>query len=80
MPRYCRAYRIGELRKFPGWTDSTELADEVFVYLWDDLTVMRDPIQLAERTLWDAVTPQWEEFCTTELRFALPKDLVHANG
>lgn len=80
MARYCRAYRIGELRKFPEWDDPRELTDDVFVYLWDDFTVLQNPIQLDEQVLWDAVTPEWREFCHTELRFAVPQELDHVTG
>ncbi|MEU9645348.1 hypothetical protein [Streptomyces sp. NPDC048188] len=74
MRAYCKAYRLGELRAFPEWDGlaggaDAGLADDVIVYVWDDLTVVRTPVLRDEGVLVDEATPRWREFCATGLRF-----------
>ena len=86
MGRYCKAYRLGELRGYSGWRHDPRRArpaspaagpdlhprsldDESIVYLQEDHTVT-DGIFLAEHLLFDAVTPDWIDFCRTRLGFA----------
>ncbi|MFD3581569.1 hypothetical protein [Streptomyces sp. NPDC058683] len=75
---YCRAYPLARLRRFADWTEAagTERpADDTVVYLWDDLTVVTDPLASAQSVLWDRGGAHWERFCREELNFEIPEDL-----
>ncbi|MFF8633756.1 ankyrin repeat domain-containing protein [Streptomyces pilosus] len=71
---YCRAYPLGELRRFPGWQDSTGEDDSAVVYLHDDLTVTASVIP-GDRTVFAGDTPGWSDFCRDALDFAVPDEL-----
>jgi hypothetical protein len=78
MRNYCKAYRLGSLRQFADWREKREeqgpeLTDDDIVYLWDDYSVVRSPVQDKE-PLFEAVTPAWKEFCHKTLKFAVPED------
>jgi hypothetical protein len=78
---YCRAYRLGELRAFTGWSDASaaeDLGDEDIVYLRDDLVVVRSPVSDDQHPIQSSVTPQWRDFCETRLGFGIPADLRYA--
>jgi len=80
---YCKAYHLKDLRQFHNWSerakeDEADLADEAIVYLWDDFTVVKTPVCSDPGLLWDQVTPDWQEFCQTTLRFEVPEDLRYA--
>ena len=79
MRKYCKAYHLRDLRRFSGWeeqhtTAAAELSDESIVYLWQDYTVATSRIHRVD-ILFAATTPQWYEFCTQTLQFAIPDDL-----
>lgn len=78
MNRYCRAYRLGEMRAFAGWeqraTGVADLGDDEVVYLRADLTVVRTPVLTDPQPVWEAVDSSWRQFCTDRLRFAVPAD------
>lgn len=84
MKKYCKSYTMGELRRFPGWSanaqpEEREMADEANVFLCDELTVLISPVgKDKDKRLFTAVTPEWEEFCRTELKFQIPEDLAFA--
>jgi hypothetical protein len=80
--KYCKAYKLHDLRQFSGWTekpveDGQPLSDDDIGYLWDDFTVARSPIH-PDSVLFDTVTPEWRDFCATVLGFAIPEDLRYA--
>src|SRR5690349_21551675 len=82
MRKYCKAYYLKDLRQFSGWTEKrqeneSELSNEDVVYLWDDFTVVRSPV-LPGGVIFDAVTPEWQNFCKTALQFEIPEDLRYA--
>jgi hypothetical protein len=82
MKTYCRAYYLRDLRRFPGWheppsSEGEELTEESIVYLWDDYTVVENPVIADKGIIFDAVTPAWQEFCSTTLQFAIPDDVTH---
>ena len=73
---YCRAYRLAELRGFAGWAagcapESAALPDDTVVYLWDDLTVVADPVTPDSALLRAGAEPDaaWERFCCEVLEF-----------
>lgn len=83
MRKYCRAYHLKDLRQFRGWTEKRdtqepELSDEEIVYLWDDFTVVTSPIVPEKGVIFDAITPEWQEFCQHQLCFVIPEDLPYA--
>lgn len=83
LRKYCKAYYLKDIRQFSGWTEKnepgeSELTDEDVVYLWDDFTVVRSPVIPDKGVVFDAITPEWQEFCTTVLQFAIPEDLRYA--
>ena len=81
MRAYCKAYPLGELRRFGEWTRHATpaegaMTDDEIGYLGDDYVVLSDPIADTGE-LFSADTPQWREFCRTELGFEIPADLAH---
>jgi hypothetical protein len=82
MRKYCKAYKLGDIRQFSGWSEKheenePELSDESICYIWDDFVVVRSPVQ-EKGIIFDAVTPEWREFCVTTLQFEIPEDLRYA--
>ncbi|GAA1024936.1 MULTISPECIES: hypothetical protein [Amycolatopsis] len=83
MKDYFRAYRLGDLRAFPGWAaaarpEAAELGDDAIVYVRGDLAVVRSPVLAEPGILWDTLSPQWHEFCASALHFEIPEDLRFA--
>jgi hypothetical protein len=76
MGHYCKAYKLAELRRFPAWTEA-ELDDDTIVYLWDDLTVVLNPVVPESGPLWDTTSAEWERFCRDDLRFEIPEELAN---
>jgi hypothetical protein len=82
MHKYCKAYYLKDFRQFPGWTEKHEepepaLTDDTVAYLWDDFTVVKSPVQ-NNTELFEAMTPEWQHFCETVLKFEIPEDLRYA--
>ncbi|MBA2283893.1 MAG: hypothetical protein H0W02_00270 [Ktedonobacteraceae bacterium] len=82
MRKYCKAYRLGDVRQFSGWVEKRNeqddmLPDETICYLWDDFTVVTSPVQ-DTGALFVSSTPEWRTFCVTTLQFAIPEDLRYA--
>jgi hypothetical protein len=81
--KYCKAYHLQDLRQFSCWTEKREenepeLSDDDIVYLWDDFTVVKSPVIPDKGILLDEVTPEWQDFCKTTLKFEIPEDLRYA--
>ncbi len=83
MGKYCKAYKVEKLMAFPGWTanfknvratpgergeTANEQAPADFYYLQENFTAT-DGIFLDENVVFDAVTPEWIEFCRNTLQF-----------
>jgi hypothetical protein len=83
MGKYCKAYEITKLMEFPGWAENVkniepqasadgeivkEQAPRDFYYLQENFTVT-DGIFLDENVVFDAVTPEWVEFCRNTFKF-----------
>jgi hypothetical protein len=80
MKMYCKAYHLRDLRQYPDWHEAPEsdgeaLTDASIVYLWDDYTVVENPIIAEKGIIFDAVTPAWQEFCAATLQFSIPDDV-----
>lgn len=84
MKKYCKAYYLRDLRQFSAWSELSEanepvvLTDDDVVYLWDDFTVVKSPVIPDKGLVFDAVTPEWQNFCATTLHFEIPEDLRYA--
>lgn len=85
---YCRAYLLDDLRRFSGWSesaataaepdaagngDAAAAADANVVFIHRDFTVTRS-IWIGEDVVFDAVTPDWQRYCTDVLGFLPPSD------
>lgn len=72
MGKYCKAYEIEKLMEFPGWAENVKntngQASGGFYYLQENFTAT-DGIFLDENVVFDAVTPEWVEFCRDTLKF-----------
>jgi hypothetical protein len=81
---YCKAYETARLAEFPGWPadlgqaqaaagegDDVERRD--YLYLQENFNVTRG-IFLDEGVVFDAVTPEWVEFCRETLKFEPPSE------
>jgi hypothetical protein len=47
------------------------LTDDTILYLQENF-VVTDGVMKDEHVIYDDITPEWIEFCTTELNFAVP--------
>ena len=56
-----------------------DLIDSDILYVQENFTVT-DGIFLDENVIFDNVTPEWKEFCTTVLDFQVPEDRVVADA
>ena len=79
MPRYCKAYKLEDLRKFPKWAESArssekDLEDGDLVYIKEELHVTKNCLDLdnEDELIFTEVTPEWETFCKDELAFEIP--------
>ena len=73
--KYCTAYHLSDLRRYPSWTSELQdLGDDDVVFLHQDFTVTKS-IWAGEDVVFDKVTDEWKEFCSNELRFAVPDSL-----
>jgi len=87
--QYAKAYRLSELRQFPAWpegqlrlkhdhkpapADGYAVSNDPVVFIHQDLTVTSS-MWHDEEVVFDAVTPEWREFCQSVLRFKVPDDL-----
>ena len=88
--KYCTAYQLRDLRRYPEWLEKNleagaesktsengqpqGLNDDDVVFLHQDYTVTKS-MWAGEDVIFDNVTEQWKQFCTTELRFVVPDSL-----
>lgn len=89
--QYCKAYHLGDLKEFPGWSESrinwrqvksshaSGQADEAFT----DQTIVflhqdftvTESMWPDENVIFNQVTQEWKEFCVNKLKFIVPDDL-----
>jgi hypothetical protein len=83
--QYCKAYSLGDLRRFPGWPeaqthngsrgpDQTEFADDQVVFIHQDFTVT-ESMRHGENPIFSQVSDEWREFCAATLKFEVPDEL-----
>jgi hypothetical protein len=71
MSDYCKAYPASRFREFPNWSTARSVADDAVLFLHDNYLVT-DGIFVDEQIVFDAVTPEWREFCRVTLGFEIP--------
>jgi hypothetical protein len=76
LGRYCKAYIVSELRRFPGWLeaptgDGQARADDAIVFVQEDLSVT-DGLAVDEQIVYRSGDPAWSQFCRETLAFELP--------
>ena len=78
MPKYCKAYKYEDVKKFPGWADGlaegTDLNDGDIVYILEDGRVTTNPLDFDDASghIFTTVTPEWQTFIKDQLSFAVP--------
>lgn len=76
MGRYCKAYPIQQLRRYPNWPETIAIAvnpDEgTYLFLQDNYTVTAG-VFIDEKIIFDQVTDSWRTFCENELHFSIPE-------
>ncbi|MDJ0835250.1 MAG: hypothetical protein QNK37_01975 [Acidobacteriota bacterium] len=79
MPKYCKAYKLEDLRKFSGWsaaatTAEKEMEDNDLAYVMESLKVTKNCLDLdnEEDFLLNDVSNEWEAFCKEDLKFEVP--------
>lgn len=91
--RYCKAYPVERLRRFAGWSDELylhkptseaseegrRLQDADVLFIQEDLTVT-EGIFLDENVVFNNVTPEWKQFCESELGFQVPSHITTASA
>lgn len=81
MRTYAKAYKLKDLRQFPGWVEQKqeggeELTDESLAFIWDDFTVTTGHFDGKDKGyLYDDITSEWQAFCKTTLNFEIPEDI-----
>jgi hypothetical protein len=75
MGLYCKAYPSERFHAFPEWATHAREPEpaQPHYYLQQDFTVTTG-IFMDDHLVWDAVTPEWQGFCTDVLLFAVPED------
>jgi|SRR5579872_1211038 len=79
MSQYAKVYSIKRVREFPSWNEKvTPVAvddePEAYVFIHENFVVTAG-VFVDEKIVFDSITPEWIEFCTTRLGFAIPSDL-----
>ena len=80
---YCKGYYLKDLHDYPHWTASQEVSQnghesaagtDPIVYIQRDFTVTKS-VWPREGVIFKAVTPEWINFCESQLKFSIPSDL-----
>jgi hypothetical protein len=83
MGSYCKAYPVERFREYPQWSEKerqkqaepAQADEEAYYFLQENYTVTEN-IFLDEGVVFDKVTPEWKEFCTRTLAFAIPESCL----
>jgi ankyrin repeat protein len=87
---YCKAYHLGELRKYPAWSESKinwkeqpddsnvasdgGFTDDKIVFVHQDFSVT-ESMWRHENVIFNRVDSDWEKFCANDLGFKVPDEL-----
>ena len=90
MGRYCKAYPIERLEEYSEWktkvkttlplspdqdmSQQTE-SDTKYLFLQENFTITNG-VFIDENIVFDDVTSQWMKFCTENLNFEIPAELI----
>lgn len=82
MPKYCKAYKVKQVREFSGWSekpkpDGKTLSDDDLCFIWENLNVTESCFD-ETTVLLESSVPGWPDFCKDTLAFKVPDDLVAA--
>lgn len=88
--KYCKAYFLGDMRKFPGWSESKinwddgedkNAEDKADQDLADDSIVYLHENFTVTQSMWqnqniifNQVNDEWKKFCSETLNFKVPDD------
>jgi len=77
MGNYCKAYPVSRFRAFGGWPDTSEQvgqesSENDYMFLQEDFTVTKGVFMDLD-VVFDHITPEWIEFCKTDLQFEIPE-------
>lgn len=72
--RFCKAYRVDELRAFAGWPESAPPDGAQVLYLHPSLQVTRS-MWADQDVVFESDSPEWRQFCRAVLAFDVPDDL-----
>jgi hypothetical protein len=76
---YCRGYRLGELRRCPGWQERSNqdtrstVSDDDIVFVHRDFSVTHS-IWPNEAVIFDGDSAEWRRACAEQLGFRPPVD------
>lgn len=79
FPNWSETRKNWQINKH--WSDEIkadfekDFEDDDVVFVHQDCTVTRS-MWHGEHIVFDAISPEWEEFCKQELEFAIPEDLL----
>jgi hypothetical protein len=84
MPRYCKAYKLSDVRRSGQWVAHADpaastLPDDELCFVHENLTVTRGCFEDKDLLL-SSVTPEWRSFCATVLEFDVPGDIRAAQA
>jgi hypothetical protein len=81
MSRYCKAYAVEKLSAYPRWNelahndlDKKQSAEQEYFFLHDNFVVTKD-VFVDEDVVFDAISDEWREFCTSALDFQVPEEV-----
>lgn len=77
---YCKGYYLKDLVSYPHWPsvaggNGSTNSHDVIVYLHQDFTVTKS-VWPGEDVIFSDVTPEWVQFCESQLSFSIPADLL----
>lgn len=82
MSRYCKAYTVEKLSAYPHWNElahngpaKEQNTDHEYFFLHDNFVVTKD-VFVDEDVVFDAITDEWKEFCTSALDFQVPQEVL----
>src|SRR5215831_5409354 len=85
MSRYCKAYAVEKLSAYPHWNElahndanndaDKEQTEQEYFFLHDNFVVTKD-VFVDEDVVFDAITDDWKEFCTSALDFQVPQEVL----
>lgn len=82
MSCYCKAYPVEKLSAYPHWNelahnapDKEQNTEQDYFFLHENFVVTKN-VFVDEDVVFDAISDEWKEFCTTALEFQVPQEVV----